>query len=57
MSLINGNKVYLVALGMVTYAILGVALGLHDVQRGMDLVLAALVAGGFRSAISKLERK
>jgi hypothetical protein len=54
---IDGNKVYIVAGGMIIYAILGLALGLHDTDRTATLVFAALGMMGFRSAIKKIEEK
>lgn len=52
---IDGNKTYIVALGMIVYALLGVALDLHTADRAGELFLAALALVGIRSGIKKLE--
>jgi len=52
---IDGNKTYIVALGMVVYALLGVALNLHATDRAGELILTALALVGIRSGIKKLE--
>jgi len=53
--LIDGNKTYIVSIGMIVYALLGVGLDLHPADRAGELVLAALALVGLRSGIKKLE--
>lgn len=52
---IDGNKTYIVAFGMIVYALLGVGLNLHTPDRVGELILAALALIGIRSGIKKLE--
>ena len=55
MDALNGNKTYLAAAGMIAYAVIGLALGLHTSDKAVELILQALAIIGLRHGIAKVQ--
>ena len=50
---VNGKKTYIVASLTAFYAVLGVVLGYHDIEKMYELLIIAGGMVGFRSALNK----
>lgn len=53
---LQGKKLYITGVAMVTYAFSGMFLGNLEVERGVEMIFAALALVGVKSALKKLER-
>lgn len=52
MKLLIGKKTYIVAVLMLTYAVLGVVLQQHDADAALRMILEALGLGALRSGVA-----
>lgn len=51
MKSLEGKKTYIVAAGMVAYAVIGAALGYVEIDRAIELLMEAAALAGLRNGI------
>lgn len=55
--MLQGRKTYIIALATVSYAVVGLVLGLNTPDKAVELVLAALGLGALRNGMVTSKKK